>query len=290
MAAKLGKILLPQAPRVANDLSEYVRNVEVYARQVEQTFRQVERWANEFQAEAATLMDIQNVDLSGSTTTDVSVIQGPEGRAGLNGLQGQPGANGATWRDGSGAPSNGLGVDGDYYLNDSNGDVYKKVAGSYSVVGNIRGLQGIQGPSGSSGPMIGGRMIAGSNTQSISNGVDTEVTFNSVVYDTNSMTGVANTFTVQTAGYYLFTAQIRWPSFAGGIRRVRIVSSTGVIPASLVASAPTSDEHVSGCAGVMYAPAAMTLTVRVYQSSGVGLGIGSGSDGQTSFTASRLGA
>lgn len=35
------------------------------------------------------------------------------------------------WTDGSGAPSDAVGVDGDYYLRTSNGAVYKKAAGTY---------------------------------------------------------------------------------------------------------------------------------------------------------------
>jgi len=41
------------------------------------------------------------------------------------------------WRDGSGVPSNALGADGDYYLNNATGDVYNKLGGEYSIVANI---------------------------------------------------------------------------------------------------------------------------------------------------------
>ena len=64
---------------------------------------------------------------------------------------GSAGADGATWRDGSGAPSDGTGVDGDYYLRTSNGDVYKKASGTYSVVGNIKGATGATGTAGADG-------------------------------------------------------------------------------------------------------------------------------------------
>ena len=62
------------------------------------------------------------------------------------------GGGGTVWRNGSGAPSNSLGANGDYYLNDDNGDVYKKTAGVYSIVANIEGPQGDQGPTGNTGP------------------------------------------------------------------------------------------------------------------------------------------
>lgn len=58
------------------------------------------------------------------------------------GLQGADGDAGSTWRDGTGTPSNALGVNGDYYLDTNAGDVYKKALGSYGVVGNIKGPAG----------------------------------------------------------------------------------------------------------------------------------------------------
>lgn len=59
---------------------------------------------------------------------------------GAPGPQGDPGADGATWTSGSGAPSGGN--DGDHYLNLTNGDVYRKDAGVWSVVGSIAGPSG----------------------------------------------------------------------------------------------------------------------------------------------------
>lgn len=53
---------------------------------------------------------------------------------------------GAAWYDGAGVPSDGLGADGDYYLNDTNGDVYKKASGTWgSPVANIKGATGATG-------------------------------------------------------------------------------------------------------------------------------------------------
>lgn len=71
--------------------------------------------------------------------------------AGLNGTDGADGADGATWYTGSGAPGNGSGVDNDLYLRTSNGDVYKKTSGSWSVVANITGPQGPSGATGAAG-------------------------------------------------------------------------------------------------------------------------------------------
>jgi hypothetical protein len=60
----------------------------------------------------------------------------------LGGIAGTNGTNGSTWRDGSGVPSNALGVDGDYYLNTANGDVYVRSSGVYGIRGNIQGPPG----------------------------------------------------------------------------------------------------------------------------------------------------
>lgn len=61
------------------------------------------------------------------------------------------GGGGSTWLSGAGAPSGGLGVDGDYYLDTSNGDVYAKASGSWSVVDNLTGPAGATGATGASG-------------------------------------------------------------------------------------------------------------------------------------------
>jgi hypothetical protein len=80
--------------------------------------------------------------------TGAQGLQGPKGDKGDTGSAGQ---NGSVWYSGSGKPSNTTGVDGDYYLNTYNGDVYKKL-GSWNLIGNIRGAQGLQGPQGEQGP------------------------------------------------------------------------------------------------------------------------------------------
>lgn len=58
------------------------------------------------------------------------------------------------WHAGAGAPSSGLGEDGDFYLDTSSGDVYER-DGSWSLVANIAGPEGPAGeagPQGAAGP------------------------------------------------------------------------------------------------------------------------------------------
>lgn len=62
--------------------------------------------------------------------------------ANLKGVPGNPGVNGSTWRNGTGVPANSLGINGDFYLNATNGDVYRKLISNYSIVANIVGPAG----------------------------------------------------------------------------------------------------------------------------------------------------
>lgn len=63
----------------------------------------------------------------------------------LGNLTGVAGAAGSKWFTGSGVPSNGTGIDGDFYLNSANGDYYSKASGAWSLQGNLRGTAGAAG-------------------------------------------------------------------------------------------------------------------------------------------------
>ena len=54
--------------------------------------------------------------------------------ANIKGPQGDPGS---TWYTGVGVPSNGLGLDGDLYLNTANSYFYLKVAGAWVFQGQL---------------------------------------------------------------------------------------------------------------------------------------------------------
>jgi hypothetical protein len=58
---------------------------------------------------------------------------------------------GSAWRTGIGLPSNTLGVDTDYYLDDATDNVYLKTNGVYVLAANIKGSTGLQGPAGPAG-------------------------------------------------------------------------------------------------------------------------------------------
>lgn len=97
-------------------------------------------------------------NLTGPTgATGATGATGPTGATGATGATGPAGADGARWYDGAGAPSGATGSNGDYYLNTSNGDVYAKSGGSWSLVGNVRGPAGV------------GDLIAANNLSDLAN-------------------------------------------------------------------------------------------------------------------------
>ena len=77
---------------------------------------------------------------------------GGTGPTGPKGPQGATGATGTGWSSGSNAPSFNVGRANEFYLNTSNGDVYKSNdSGTYVRVGNITGPQGPRGATGATG-------------------------------------------------------------------------------------------------------------------------------------------
>lgn len=78
----------------------------------------------------------------------ITNLTGPAGTDGTDGTNGTNGTNGISWTSGAGAPSGG--ADGDLYLRTSNGDVYQRAAGVWSVIVNL------VGPAGSVGTMPDG--------------------------------------------------------------------------------------------------------------------------------------
>lgn len=79
--------------------------------------------------------------------------QGVKGDTGDTGAQGTPGTNGNTVLNGTGAPSSGTGVNGDYYLRNDTSCLYgPKSAGSWGSCVSLIGPQGPGGGGGSGSP------------------------------------------------------------------------------------------------------------------------------------------
>ena len=73
----------------------------------------------------------------------IANIKGATGATGATGSTGAAGTPGSVWYSGAGTPSSGTGINGDYYLNTSNGDVFLKVSGSWGTrIENLTGPAG----------------------------------------------------------------------------------------------------------------------------------------------------
>jgi lysophospholipase L1-like esterase len=135
--------------------------------------------------------------------------------------KGANGTNGATWRTGSGAPSNTLGVDGDLYLDTVTSNVWQRASGTYSIIDNIKGAAGAAGATGPRG--LATRMLGagtgfyqGTNSQPIlSDGVVTGA--NSIETRIVPLGGGDMVVTLSNrngTGPVTYTASAQWP---GGI-------------------------------------------------------------------------
>lgn len=84
---------------------------------------------------------------------------GIQGIQGIQGVAGATGTAGATWLNGTVAPTTG-GANNDWYINTTNGDLYKKISGAWVLQGNLKGtagaqgIQGIQGVKGDTGASL----------------------------------------------------------------------------------------------------------------------------------------
>jgi len=83
---------------------------------------------------------------------------------GADGSIGTDGVNAEMLTSGAGAPDAGLGVDGDFYINETNGDLYKKATGAWSVISNIIGPAGNNGADGVVQAIVAGTNITVDDT------------------------------------------------------------------------------------------------------------------------------
>lgn len=131
--------------------------------------------------------------------------EGPAGPRGATGATGPAGTPGATWRSGSAAPTDGLGDDGDFYLRTTNGNVYKKAAGTYTITANIIGPTGAAGAAGATGA-TGATGADGPGADQSLNTTDS-VVFDSVTGTSSIECGIfivsgAHTFTTNDLSFF----------------------------------------------------------------------------------------
>ena len=123
---------------------------------------------------------------------------------GATGAVGVAGADGITytWRSGAGAPAGGLGINGDFYLNTTNGDVYLKTAGTWAVVINIIGADGANG-------VNAGVLMNGAGAPAVGLGVDNDYYINltngDLYYKSGGAWAVVANITGPTGGFVICT-------------------------------------------------------------------------------------
>lgn len=211
---------------------------------------------------------------AGSTgATGATGSTGSTGATGSAGSNGTNGTNGATWRDGSGVPSNGLGANGDYYLDDATGNVYLRTAGTYSIVANIKGAtgstgsQGIQGNTGNTGSTgstgaTGPGVVTGGTAGQILSKI------NSTDFNTQWVNRTA--VVTKTGNYTVTTEDVIIADATGGVITITLPTAVGVVRsitikrinsgANAVNIATTSSQTMDGSTTAAMSVANQSLT------------------------------
>lgn len=96
-----------------------------------------------------TVLDPGIVEIQSAANPNFEIGIPGGGGSGTPGADGTPGSK---WYQGSGAPSNGMGIVGDWYINTANSDVYEKTgASAWTLRLNIKGSAGTNGTNGAAG-------------------------------------------------------------------------------------------------------------------------------------------
>jgi len=80
-----------------------------------------------------------------SGVSDADGSDGADGADGTNGTNGTDGLDGNTWYSGAIDPDVGTGVDGDFFINETSNEYFKKETGSWVSKGSIKGADGLDG-------------------------------------------------------------------------------------------------------------------------------------------------
>jgi len=150
---------------------------------------------------------VMRVETRDFAPVNINLFQGPSGANGTNGTNGTNGINGATWYQGSGAPSVGLGVNNDFYLNTTISDVSQKQSGAWVLIGNIKGANGTNGTNGATGPAGPSSLLEFINKQSFfdhlmpaATGTGITINFQSLVRSGAGTAAFRNTQTIGGGG------------------------------------------------------------------------------------------
>lgn len=158
------------------------------------------------------------------------------------GVDGLDGAPGSVLRNGTGAPLNGLGINGDYYLDDATGDVYWKSSGVYAIVANFLGPTGPAGPAGSPGAGSGSALVLDVGASPSGNVYNTLAT---VLAAANALDGIVQievrTSTSVASGTYDFSRTIITAGVTGTLTDGLTLTFSGT---SSITGLPLELDHV----------------------------------------------
>ena len=93
---------------------------------------------------------------------------------------GGTGGTSVTFLSGAVAPTADKGIDGDVYLNTSNGDLHKKVSGAWTLLMNLKGAKGDTGAQGIQG-------VKGDTGAKGADGFGTEAQYNDIINRLNAL-------------------------------------------------------------------------------------------------------
>lgn len=161
------------------------------------------------------------------------------------GATGQSGTDGATWLSGTEVPLS-QGKDGDFYLNTSNYDIYKKESGKWNKIGNIKGATGQTGAAGKAGA-DGATWLFGTSVPS-GQGKDGDFYLNTSTFDVYH----------KASGSWSKTGNIKGATGTRGSQWLSGTSITGtnatgtVFSGSGIASALVNDMYLNTDTGAVY--------------------------------------
>jgi hypothetical protein len=113
--------------------------------------------------------------------------------------------------------------------------------------------------------------------QNLTTGTAATLTLTGVTFDTDSMSSVAGTITVQTPGYYLIHGSVGFASNATGYRNATIlVSGANAFGRVGLAASPTTNNTVVPVTALTYIAALGTIQLQALQSSGGTLAVVTG--------------
>ena len=150
---------------------------------------------------------------------------GPQGIQGIQGVKGDTGAQGPrgySVLSGAGAPTMGIGIDGDFFINTSANTIYgPKTAGSWGGATSLVGPQGPQGATGAASTVPGPQGPMGPRGYSVLNGAGAPAAGAGVDGDFYINTSANTIYGPKTAGAWGSPTSMTGPQGAQGVQGVQ---------------------------------------------------------------------